>query len=367
MATTFGVVAAGRLHRLSRGRHGRDPPHDEGADRRRPVRHGRRSNGAAPRRGRDRQPVRPRRGPRYRRQPVRAAGVLGEVRRRRPAVVLERDRAPQGRAGRRACVPASGERRARSASPCARPRRRRQAGHERHRPRTRRPLPLRRRVRACRHRGRRPGARAGDPLDIRRDLDAAGAGPHAPRAHVRPRPRLCARGHRRARRRRPLGDRAVVALPDRAGREGRARPWHPRRLDGARARRRGARRHLLLQTAFASWRAARPRPEGVPGGTSPIARFLTGIGAPISAVMGSRLALEPGRGKRALPTRPALAAALVGLLGVAAATALASGISRRGRALVALRRELGPRGQLPRRQRPRPSVPGDDRRPTDQR
>jgi ABC-type lipoprotein release transport system permease subunit len=84
---------------------------------------------------------------------------------------------------------------------------------------------------------------------------------------------------------------------------------------------------LLLQTAFASWRAARPRPEGVPGATSPIARFLSSMGAPISAVMGSRLALEPGRGKRALPTRPALAAALTGLLGVAAATALATGIN----------------------------------------
>jgi hypothetical protein len=83
---------------------------------------------------------------------------------------------------------------------------------------------------------------------------------------------------------------------------------------------------LVTQTIVAAWRAARPRSSVDVPRTSAFAGLLARAGLPVSAVVGTRLALEPGRGRRALPTRPALAAAVVGLLGVAAAVSLASGI-----------------------------------------
>jgi hypothetical protein len=50
-------------------------------------------------------------------------------------------------------------------------------------------------------------------------------------------------------------------------------------------------------------------------------------GLPVSLVVGSRFALEPGRGRSAVPVRPALVGAIVGVLGVLAAFTFSAGVS----------------------------------------
>ena len=54
--------------------------------------------------------------------------------------------------------------------------------------------------------------------------------------------------------------------------------------------------------------------------------MLLRLGAPVTASIGAGLALEPGRGHRALPTRPAVVGAVAGVLGVIGALTLAAGI-----------------------------------------
>jgi hypothetical protein len=60
---------------------------------------------------------------------------------------------------------------------------------------------------------------------------------------------------------------------------------------------------------------------------SAVALALARAGLPVPAVVGTRFALEPGRGRSAVPVRPALAGAIVGVLGVLAAFTFAAGVS----------------------------------------
>jgi hypothetical protein len=56
-----------------------------------------------------------------------------------------------------------------------------------------------------------------------------------------------------------------------------------------------------------------------PAGRSKVAGWLAGAGAPVTAAAGVRLALEPGRGRTAVPVRSALAGAALSVLAVTAA------------------------------------------------
>ncbi len=60
---------------------------------------------------------------------------------------------------------------------------------------------------------------------------------------------------------------------------------------------------------------------------SALALALARAGLPVSAVIGTRFALEPGRDRSAVPVRPALTGAIVGVLGVLAAFTFAAGVS----------------------------------------
>ncbi|HEY7360081.1 MAG TPA: ABC transporter permease, partial [Streptosporangiaceae bacterium] len=60
---------------------------------------------------------------------------------------------------------------------------------------------------------------------------------------------------------------------------------------------------------------------------SAIAVTAAGAGIPVPVVVGARFALEPGRGRSAVPVRPALLGAVVGVLGVLAAFTFSAGVS----------------------------------------
>ncbi len=67
-------------------------------------------------------------------------------------------------------------------------------------------------------------------------------------------------------------------------------------------------------------RQAIPRRSGVVAAA-------TGAGLPVPVVVGARFALEPGRGRSAVPVRPALVGAIAGVLGVLAAFTFSAGVS----------------------------------------
>jgi hypothetical protein len=50
-------------------------------------------------------------------------------------------------------------------------------------------------------------------------------------------------------------------------------------------------------------------------------------GAPVPAIVGARFALEPGRGRQAIPVRPALFGSILGVLGVVAAFTFSAGVN----------------------------------------
>ncbi|HEX6856540.1 MAG TPA: FtsX-like permease family protein [Streptosporangiaceae bacterium] len=77
----------------------------------------------------------------------------------------------------------------------------------------------------------------------------------------------------------------------------------------------------VAAAAVAAGRAARPARR------SSVALALTRAGAPVPLVIGSRFALEAGRGRSAVPVRPALAGAIVGVLGVLAAFTFTAGVT----------------------------------------
>jgi FtsX-like permease family len=60
---------------------------------------------------------------------------------------------------------------------------------------------------------------------------------------------------------------------------------------------------------------------------SAVAVAAAGAGLPVPVVIGARFALEPGRGRSAVPVRPAVVGAVVGVLGVLAAFTFSAGVS----------------------------------------
>jgi hypothetical protein len=92
---------------------------------------------------------------------------------------------------------------------------------------------------------------------------------------------------------------------------------------------------LLLRSAWPAWRAARSRP-GVLGApeiagaerSSRIANRLAGSGFPAPVVVGARMALEPGRGRTAVPVRSALLGTAVAVAAVAGAFTFNTNLDR---------------------------------------
>ena len=60
---------------------------------------------------------------------------------------------------------------------------------------------------------------------------------------------------------------------------------------------------------------------------SSVATAVARAGFPVPVLVGTRFALEPGRGKSAVPVRPAIAGAIAGVLGVIAAFSFSSGVN----------------------------------------
>lgn len=65
----------------------------------------------------------------------------------------------------------------------------------------------------------------------------------------------------------------------------------------------------------------------VPQRRSAVVAAVAGAGLPVPAVVGARFALEKGRGRSAVPVRPAVLGAVVGVLGVLAAFTFSAGVS----------------------------------------
>jgi hypothetical protein len=77
-------------------------------------------------------------------------------------------------------------------------------------------------------------------------------------------------------------------------------------------------------SALLARRAAR---LAAPPRRSTIASVAARLGWPVPVVVGTRFALEPGRGRSAVPVRPALIGSVVGVVGVLAAFTFAGGVS----------------------------------------
>ncbi|HEY6501591.1 MAG TPA: ABC transporter permease, partial [Streptosporangiaceae bacterium] len=85
---------------------------------------------------------------------------------------------------------------------------------------------------------------------------------------------------------------------------------------------------LVLGGAFAlAFRALTAGRSGEPARRSVAAAAASSAGLPVAVVIGSRFALEPGRGRSSVPVRPALIGAVVGVLGVLAAFTFAAGVT----------------------------------------
>ena len=103
----------------------------------------------------------------------------------------------------------------------------------------------------------------------------------------------------------------------------------------------------VAAAALAAGRVARPARR------SAIALGLARAGAPVPVVVGARFAFEPGRGRSAVPVRPALAGAIVGVLGVLAAFTFTAGVTdaanhpERFGQTIALETGVGFNGQSP--------------------
>ena len=78
--------------------------------------------------------------------------------------------------------------------------------------------------------------------------------------------------------------------------------------------------------AWVALRATPARSSGRSPHRSSVVAAAARAGAPMPVVVGARFALEPGRGASAVPVRPALVGAVVGVLGVLAAFTFAAGI-----------------------------------------
>ena len=83
---------------------------------------------------------------------------------------------------------------------------------------------------------------------------------------------------------------------------------------------------VLAATAGIAWTALRAEPAAV-ARRSPTVAAAVRAGLPVPAIVGARFALEAGRGRAAVPVRPAIAGAVAGVLGVLAALTFSAGIS----------------------------------------
>jgi ABC-type lipoprotein release transport system permease subunit len=84
---------------------------------------------------------------------------------------------------------------------------------------------------------------------------------------------------------------------------------------------------IVAASALSAWFAlATPERAASRPRRSAIAAAAYRLGLPVPVVVGARLALEPGRGRSAVPVRPALVAAVVGVLGVLAALTFRTGV-----------------------------------------
>ena len=96
----------------------------------------------------------------------------------------------------------------------------------------------------------------------------------------------------------------------------------------------GAAAIVVLLVGWAAWPAWRlasagARVSGTPGAPGPQLRltaWLAGAGLPVTAAAGVRLALEPGRGRTAVPVRSALAGTALSVLAVTAALTFAANL-----------------------------------------
>jgi hypothetical protein len=85
---------------------------------------------------------------------------------------------------------------------------------------------------------------------------------------------------------------------------------------------------VLAAAALAAWLAlAAEAGEPTSPRRSAVAVTAARGGMPVPVVAGARFALEPGRGRSAVPVRPALIGAVVGVLGVLAAFTFSAGVS----------------------------------------
>jgi hypothetical protein len=84
---------------------------------------------------------------------------------------------------------------------------------------------------------------------------------------------------------------------------------------------------VLGSSAALAYRTLTPGRSGETARRSAAAAAAAGAGLPVAMVIGSRFALEPGRGRSAVPVRPALIGAVVGVLGVLAAFTFAAGVT----------------------------------------
>jgi FtsX-like permease family protein len=83
---------------------------------------------------------------------------------------------------------------------------------------------------------------------------------------------------------------------------------------------------LAGSAAAAATMLAAARRQVLPRRSS-VAAAVAGAGLPVAAVVGTRFALEPGRGRSSVPVRPAVAGAIVGVLGIVAAFTFSAGIA----------------------------------------
>jgi hypothetical protein len=83
---------------------------------------------------------------------------------------------------------------------------------------------------------------------------------------------------------------------------------------------------LAGSAAAAATMLAAARRQVLPRRSS-VAAAVAGAGLPVAAVVGTRFALEPGRGRSSVPVRPAMTGAIAGVLGILAAFTFSAGIS----------------------------------------
>jgi hypothetical protein len=89
---------------------------------------------------------------------------------------------------------------------------------------------------------------------------------------------------------------------------------------------------LVVLAAWPTWRlastGARGSDRSAPGSRPRLAVWLAGAGMPVTAAAGVRLALEPGRGRTAVPVRAALAGTALSVLAVTAAFTFGANLLR---------------------------------------